>query len=525
MNHNTMNYRNCLIKDAHLLSLTKRDCDLFLIAQTNTITYQQLEESQLHGMTNTSGRLSLKKLEKDAYITSKTLPETSRTKYYILTAKGKRRLARLFSAQYLQNMQIDLERRPPTSQAQLPHRIRTNDLFYSFLSCTTLNNVPIWRLEAGLEEANTNRKEPSPRCDSLLITNSCSYYIEQDNCTQGDAALDNKLQQYLASNLFLGELLLKNLLIFTLHAEGKEKPTGKAPYSVYRILLKGTKIWKLAEEELQRPLSFSAFCHSISYNLFAGASLITPAEKNILSNLGQMHPDMTRKEALILKTNFLYDHSLEEAQKEEQDVIFQKRLRRKFYRILDHGNATLLHRLRQGLQIFIIPNHRLKVHLPFIIREEYQLQDFFLRLLFFLGLDIEAWCYHKFYRLEPTSGATVLFTNAFTSGNSRIIFEDVCNNLGGRERIRYFLHQNKSSCCILFILLVYQEEDAEYFLKNENILDVYNKNSNISICFLNKSTYFSEQPAQLYYWKNESFVFAAIDYDGFTNEIHLIDRR
>ena len=39
---NLPNFKDTLIKEARLLSLTKSDCDLFIIAQANTLTYQQL---------------------------------------------------------------------------------------------------------------------------------------------------------------------------------------------------------------------------------------------------------------------------------------------------------------------------------------------------------------------------------------------------------------------------------------------------------------------------------------------------
>ena len=83
----TSNFKQTLLKEAQLLSLSQSDCDLFLIGQANAITYEQLAMTKIHGTTITSGRLSLKKLERNGYLTAKTMPGNSRTKYFIITAK------------------------------------------------------------------------------------------------------------------------------------------------------------------------------------------------------------------------------------------------------------------------------------------------------------------------------------------------------------------------------------------------------------------------------------------------------
>ena len=187
---NTLNFKDTLIKEACLLSLTKSDCDLFILAQANTLTYQQLSATGLHGISTTGGRLSLKKLTEQGYITGKTLPNTNRIRYFILTAKGKARLEKIFSNTFLRTKQIDLERRPPTSQQQLPHRIHTNDLYFAYLSCPHLENLPVWQLEARYQAAS--EKQQTPRCDGLLETGCGNYYIELDNRTQGDASIKTR---------------------------------------------------------------------------------------------------------------------------------------------------------------------------------------------------------------------------------------------------------------------------------------------------------------------------------------------
>ena len=64
------NFKETLIRESGLLSLSQSDCDLYLIGQARTITYRQLAITELHGKTVTGGRLSIKKLERDNYVTS-----------------------------------------------------------------------------------------------------------------------------------------------------------------------------------------------------------------------------------------------------------------------------------------------------------------------------------------------------------------------------------------------------------------------------------------------------------------------
>ena len=117
-----LNLKQALLKEARLLSISQSDCDLFIIGQTNTITYEQLALTGIHGITKTSGRLAVKKLEKEGYLAAKTMQDNTKTKYYFLTAKGKKRLERVCGSTFLEKMCFDLERRPPASQQQLPHR-------------------------------------------------------------------------------------------------------------------------------------------------------------------------------------------------------------------------------------------------------------------------------------------------------------------------------------------------------------------------------------------------------------------
>ena len=185
------NFKNTLLRESGLLSLSQGDCDLFFIGQANAITYHQLAMTELHGKTSTGGRLSIKNLEKEGYVTSKILPGNTREKYYILTAKGRKRIEMLFGSSFLEKMSIHLEKRPPLSQQQLPHRIHTGDIYFSYLSNRTMETLPSWQYEVPYSPDET----VSPRCDALLQTGHGAYYIEQDDSTQGTTAIGANLSK------------------------------------------------------------------------------------------------------------------------------------------------------------------------------------------------------------------------------------------------------------------------------------------------------------------------------------------
>lgn len=530
---NSSTFRNILIKEANLLSLSKSDCDLFIIAQANTITYQQLFNSGIHGVTLTGGRLSLKKLLDNGYVTDKVLPN-SRKKFFVLTFKGRLRLEKIFGNAFLSDLRLDLERKPPTSQQQLPHRIHTNDLYFFYISCPLLNRLPVWQLEVRYQ-SNLNKLQ-QPRCDGFLDTGHCHYYIEQDNCTQGDSALENKITQYMSSELFTSKNILTNTLIFTILTDLKAPPAKKSPYSVYRILLKAIRIWKMLEQETGCSLCFREFCRKFNNDTSLCLCLLSSNERNILRNLCRQHPDISLDEAAVMKQEYLYDTSFLEEQLIVKEGYFVKRLRQHFYKLLDDRScATLQHRLRQGMHLYVLPNHNLLSNVPFLFQREYCLERWFPQILYHMGiLNLEAWQYHPSLFLTGKNDSRFFFYNLFIfneSVRSIIIFEDIVHDLGGRERVRFFLRKNDTDVIdtVLFILLVSCREDAIFF--TEETEKLCEKNKSVLICFLDKSTasfqspfhanaYFKEKTAKEALWLP-----ALIDHDDFTGELRLIERK
>lgn len=528
----TSNFKQTLLKEAQLLSLSQSDCDLFLIGQANAITYEQLAMTKIHGNTITSGRLSLKKLENDGYLTAKTMPGNSRTKYFILTAKGRKRIEHLLDKTFLEKMGFDLERRPPASQQQLPHRIHTSDIFFAFVSNPHLGCLPLWQLEYPYKEPEGTLVPP--RCDGLLKTAYGTYFIEQDNCTQGESALGGKLGQYMSAECFLGNGILQHTLIFTLFAEAKERPIKKPPYSVYRILLKAIRVWGALEEECEKELSFTTFCMQFTGNPSPSLLHLSVHDKGILKNLCLQYPDLTLAEAEQLKKSFLYDTSLEDDRGMEQDILFQKRLRQKFYPLMADNEQTILQfRLQKGMQLYVLPNHRLNDYLPFALQKEYLFEDFLRRLLFHMGLnDLESWRYHSILECQDKGRSGYVFRNVFVSDSGiRIIAEDAAHDLGGRERVMHYLKNHSDKSRTLFLLFVSSREDASLFL---DLLDASlhrPENGNTDICFVDKSAVLYRNPdSRKAYFRMQAqnsllWLPAMIEYDAFLAELHLLERQ
>ena len=203
----------------------------------------------------------------------------------------------------------------------------------------------------------------------------------------------------MSADCFIGNGILRHTLIFTLYAEAKERPVKKPPYSVYRILLKAARVWEALEAECGNKLSFTSFCAQFQGNPSPSLLHLSAGDRNILQNLCLQNPELTLPELEQLKKNFLYDTSLENDRDMERDAIFTKRLRQKFYPLPEaREQSTLQYRLRKGMRLYVLPNHRLGDYLPFALQEEYLFRDFLRRLLFHMGLnDLEEWEYHTLF--------------------------------------------------------------------------------------------------------------------------------
>lgn len=532
--YQTTLFETLLIQKAGLLSLQKGDCDLLLIAQTNTITYAQLRASGIHGHTGTGGRLSLKKLETEGYLTAKTMSNSNNLKYYMLTSKGKKRVEKVFSAKFLADHGIDLDRRPPTSQFQLPHRINTSDLYCSYISCPVLKAFPSWVLEYGYTPpANPySEKEHPPRCDAKLEAAHHTYYIEQDNGTQGDAALEQKLKQYLNSSLFLGKSLKRNRLVFTTMSETKEKPAGKPPYTVYRLILKAIRIWDTIEKTSDSTYDFTAICKQIREGTHPAHTLLSGAESRVLQNLAIQYPSYTLADMAELKKKYLHDSTITDNKKSEQDAIFQKRLEMRFYRLAkDRENATLLYRLQQGMHLYVLPNHRIKDFLPYICKDDYGFSDRLLKLLYQIGIyNIECWRYSPLYQLKDSRDTSYWFSNVLASDTQDyIIFEDICHDIGGRARVRHFLSTHHGIDSVILLLFATGKQNSAQFFREIKSSWTRKENKALHLCFIDKTEDINKLEHSIPYCihlQGDTISFAPVDldYDSYSEKIQIIER-
>lgn len=526
------NLKDTLLHESGLLSLSQSDCDLFLIGQANAITYHQLALTGLHGRTSTSGRLSIKNLEKEGYVVSRFLPGNAKEKYYILTAKGRKRLEKLFSDKFLEKMSLHLEKRPPLSQQQLPHRIHTGDIYFCYLSNRIMGQLPLWQSE--VPYTVTPNETALPRCDALLQTGYNSYYIEQDDSTQGDNALRIKISQYLKTDLFLGKKTFTNVLIFTIHTNVRERPVCRPSFSIYRILLKAIRVWNALENELGQTLTFTTFCMQFEGNNSPNLCHLSQNDRSILKNLCYQNPNLSLYEVKLLKNTFLYDTTQKENRYLEQDALFAKRVQTKFYPISDdREQTTLCHRLRRGMRLCVLPNHRLKDYLPFTLWQEYHFSAFLEKLLFHMGLhDLTPWSYTAYQNISEAHDAFFSFYNVFSAESGvKIIAEDIAHDLGGRERVKHYLAAHSRRDKLLFLLFVASREDAAFFLTQINDILSKRENQEISICFLDKSADLFEHPENQcsYFRKKISTGFlwlpGFLEYDLFLGELRLTERQ
>lgn len=514
-------FEEALMQDAGLLHLQKSDTDLFLILQANTITYQQLYMTRIHGSTSSSGRLSLKKLENLGYITGKTYAEGK--KLYHLTVKGKNRLQWLLQINYLESLSVNFDRRPPASQQQLPHRVYTNDFYFAYVGSPYARPCR-WVVEKGLLPVSDQDMQP-PRCDGCLTTNWRSYYIEQDNHTQSDGVLQTKVEQYLKTDLFSAPNISRNVLIFTLLAAGKDRPPKKPPLSVYKVLLKALKLWDHTDFP-SKPETFQEFTSLLSGNI---GVLLSNADKELLARLAVHYPPLSYQDTILLKNSMLEDESYTEAVLEQRDQIFRKRLQQKFYRLAQGSHPALASRLQRGMHLYVLPNHRLRSLAPFVLAEESHLPDQLLQCLYYSGCSMELE-YHPLYTLQDRMQTSFVFANVFCAFGFHIIFEDVAHDLGGRERILYFLKHHHYDSPLLLVLLVSGQSDCENFLIEIENLPTGRKSPNLTICFLDKTLAVYEDPSSVYIYQVIQMnggcikqpVSIEIDFNG---EIHVLERQ
>lgn len=506
-----------LIKKSPLLHLSKQDLDLFLIAQTNMITYKQLATTGFHGTTGVGDRLSLKRLEKNFLVQCKQLP--NRQNYYTLTAKGKQQILLLFGKKILEEFQIDWNRKPPARLQQLLHRIHTNDLYYAYLSFP-FSDVPIWKLEQSyLPKLEEYTSQNPPRCDAKMVVFDTHYYIEQDNGTQTETMLETKLKQYLNSRLFQAKTYKNHVLVFTLHGqERKHSSRGIPSYSIYRLLLKICKLFKQINEEE----SFSFILYTIQTNP-TYIVLFTKSEQRMLELLKSKYPKGTLTEFEQLKKSYYYNAINKEEDQKIQDTFFAKR-RNKLLQIIQGLTELQIH-LWNGMQFFLLPNHRLKEQIPFLMSSSSGLKNYFMQALFYVGLDTNDWNYYEQKTIEVKPNMTLLFYHVCLdrSYKNNLIFLDVINNVGDFTKLFYLL-----LCTSFPALIVCMVNDKSESITLQKQIEKTPYQS--SVLFLNKNDLLDiEINNTIFYVRKETTeqisysVPVYLDYNIFSEEILIIE--
>lgn len=465
------NFEKSLCKNARLFSLSKMHADLFLLLQTNTITYQQLSISKLHGHTEAAGRLSLKRLEKDGLIQSKKLPYPNQAKYYYLTSKGKNFLKELFPCELLEHFKVNWERRPPSGIQQIQHRIRTNDFYYAYVGLNESQPLP-WMLEHPLSSEKASFSDQVPRCDALLVSEYGEYYIEQDNSTQSENIILQKIEQYQKSGMFSGERE-NPVLIFCL-AFPKKQPIGAKPsFSLYRILLRFTKLWALFEEEYKIELDYQQFIQVLETS--ALRKTVSNNDMQNLRNLHALHPEMdTLSDATALKKAYLDDTAYFSAQVKEMDLLFQKRLKSHFKRI-HRGCSGLFAYALTGKPLFAVPNHRLPLFLPFVMANECRLSEQLLQYLFYNGLNTDNWTYHTPLRINVHKQPDFYFRQGFYHRTyGYIAIEHPSIDLNAKIRIHHYLKNSCNGDRPLVLIMQAFESDIDDLLRQESLANYPN---------------------------------------------------
>lgn len=384
-----INFEDMLCKSAELFSFSKKHTDLFVLLQTNTVTYQQLALSHIHGASNTSARLSLKRLEKSGYVQAKELTKHNNEKYYFLTANGRNWIRSAFPHEFLDQMKIAWSRRPPSGSQQILHRIRTNDFYFSYIAAK--ESVPrIWVLEHPLFSESKYESSPA-RCDALFSGINRDYYIEQDNNTQSENVIQKKISQYAEAGFFNPVQEKPPVLIFCLSFPTCSHAIGTAPFSIYRLLLKFCKFWSLLEQIHGIELDYEQFINSLKVSSLG--TTVSSTEFLRFELLHNQYPDVYSLTDLVqLKNAYLADSTNPIGLIHELDVFYRKRLK-SHYSALYKSFSCLREFSRHAVPLFAVPNHRLTALLPFILSKELGLDTKLKMYLHHKHLVLDGWKY------------------------------------------------------------------------------------------------------------------------------------
>lgn len=500
-----------------LFYFTKQDLDLLILAQLNTITISQLHLVGLHGDTLASTRLALNRLAKKELITRKNIPNRNNQFYFTLTPKGREHLKRILPEDLFEKLDINWERRTPVGSQQMIHRILANDFYCSFLSFpTTLPSI--WRIEEPLN-SNCNHKETQPpRADAFLSTKYADYYVEQDNQTQSEPILKQKIKQYQQNGL-LNPSEKKKVLVFTLASPRTKLPNTKSNYSIYRMLVKVCQTWEQFEKEYQLPLDYLQFYHLLSASSYKHG--ITDNELMTLEQLHYVYPDFDDiASANALKKHYMDDTSYSEAIGKEMDVHYNKRLKSAFSGFYGQNNRLVEHAIT-GNSIFAVPNHRLRQCQPYITSNECDLKELLLKTLFYNNLNIDGWEYHEPYVVSSTDAPPLYFAKGFFHVSyGHIVFEFPGADLSAHQRLLHYKNHYSAAIDNLVIILL-----GAQFVSPDTIRDYSELLCDHAEALFTKTLPGVEQTANTdFYFLHQPNTRAVLDCDTFDEKLHLLPK-
>lgn len=517
MQENTT-FEKSLCESARLFSISKKNLDLFLLLQTSTITYQQLFLTGLHGATEASGRLSLKRLENEGYITGRQISSQSQSKYFILTPKGKLFIKEILPEFYTEHLQINWGRRPPGGSQQILHRIRSNDFYFAYISHG--ESVPLpWVLEKQLP-GNFHPVDTLPRCDGFLQTNNMQYYVEQDNSTQSETVLSKKIVQYCNAGIF--DTSSNSLLVFCLAFPHRNRSKQKPAFSLYKITLKFSKLWALLEEKYGIPLDCQQFLQSLRTSDLI--QTVTPRELSAFENIMRLHPGIeSLADISAVKRAYLNDAGDSQRHLEELDTEYQKRLKSHFSGLYSDAPAVLYLRAMSGFPLFAVPNHRLPRYLPYIMQAELNFKASLFQCLFYSGLNTDGWKYHCPLQIRSGQGAAFFFRLGLSHETfGYIAVENLSIDLSSRVRLRHFLKNFTGNTQL--ILLIADHLSLKEFLTQNNDVFASSAARETIFLFIDDNTFSSATtPPSIHLIEHGSIgapVF--LECDAFDEKIHIL---
>lgn len=450
---NYTNFEDSLCVSAGLFSLSKTQTDLFLLLQCGMITYRQLGTTGIHGKTEASGRLSLKKAEREGLVKNTKATDKEQVVLYTLTAKGKALALDAFS-KILDDFEIVQDKIQVPSYRQLYHRIRTNDFYCAYIAqpCST---PLVWKQEHALPPSVYFYTQQPPRSDGYLKSEYGEYYVEQDNGTQSEAVLLKKIRQYIQSRLFNKK---NTTLVFCLAFPRQNNEKKKPSYSIYKILLKFSKLWSTLESEHGISLDYEQFMEVLEQSPLRAS--VSVNELRNFCKLHQIHPDADSiSELNRLRQAYLHDKSDSESADEELDSFYLKRLKSHF-RAFYKESPELLSYAYAANAIYAVPNHRLTYCLPYIMYRELDLKTILLHCLYCNGLNTDNWNYSAPIQAYDSLYFKYGFTHKYYGS---IVFETPKIDLGAIERIHYLMNYcGPFEKPLVLVLLGLDEVQDEY---------------------------------------------------------------